>query len=352
MRIGRVRPLKRRPHFSVVVPCYNYGRYLEECVASIVNQPDVTSKVVIIDDASTDDSFEVAQQLAETHGNVVAQRNEQNLGHIATYNRGLARVDSEYTLLLSADDLLAGNALARAGALLDANPSVGLAYGAPENFTLQPSGKTRRAHSWSIWSGEEWIEAQCRRGLSIIYSPEAVVRTSVLHAAGYYDPSFPHTADLDLWLRIAARSAVGRVNGPVQAYRRIHGAGMMTVHYDSLLVDLVERARTYEHFLTALSSTRPGASRLLPLVHRRLSLEALAWAAEHDADSPEAEVRRYVELGKSLCPTYARLAGWHEYANRHRPHVSLQEHLQGLRGRINREIGSRVRWHRWVHLGV
>src|SRR3954452_7363432 len=51
------------PSVGVVIPCYNYGRYLEGCVASVLSQPGVRVEVIIIDDASSDGSAEVARRL-------------------------------------------------------------------------------------------------------------------------------------------------------------------------------------------------------------------------------------------------------------------------------------------------
>ena len=129
MRLARPRPLATRPRVSVVVPCYRYGAYLPACVASATSQPGVEVDVLIVDDASPDDSADVARSLAAADPRVRVLVNEQNMRHIATYNEGLSLVDGEYVVLLSADDLLAPGSLARAVALMEANPSVGMTYG-------------------------------------------------------------------------------------------------------------------------------------------------------------------------------------------------------------------------------
>ena len=73
---------------DVIVPCYNYGRFLRECVESVLGQP-VDVRVLIIDDASTDDTPEVAAALAAEDARVEFRRHAVNRGHIATYNEGL-----------------------------------------------------------------------------------------------------------------------------------------------------------------------------------------------------------------------------------------------------------------------
>lgn len=95
MWVKRPLPLRRRAHFWVVVPCYKYGHYLQESVDSIVNQPEVTSTVASSMTRLPTTAFRSPSNW-ERHLNVQALRNEQNSGHIATYNRGLTDADSDY----------------------------------------------------------------------------------------------------------------------------------------------------------------------------------------------------------------------------------------------------------------
>src|SRR5437660_6584650 len=73
------------PRVTVVVPCYNYGRYLPQCLASALDQPGVDVDVVLVDDASTDGSGDVAEELAAADSRITLVRHAVNAGHIATY---------------------------------------------------------------------------------------------------------------------------------------------------------------------------------------------------------------------------------------------------------------------------
>lgn len=259
------------PTVSVIVPCYNYGHFLTGCIESILSQEGVEVDVLIIDDASPDGSGEVANALAERDSRIAVIRHEVNCGHIATYNEGLSQIKGDYVVLLSADDLLTEGALARATAVMEAHPSVGLVYGHPLVFSgVDVPKPTLHVRGWSVWSGSEWIAAQCRRGLSCIYSPEAVVRTCVQKAVGGYSAELPHTCDLEMWLRIAAVSDVARVNGPDQALRRVHGASMMQTGFAALQDDLRERQRAYERFFAGPGKDLSNAEHCLRIVRIRL----------------------------------------------------------------------------------
>jgi glycosyltransferase involved in cell wall biosynthesis len=74
---------------DVLVPCYNYGRFLRDCVSSVLSQEDHGLRVLVIDDASTDDSLEVAHRLALEDSRAEVLPHRTNRGHIATYNEGI-----------------------------------------------------------------------------------------------------------------------------------------------------------------------------------------------------------------------------------------------------------------------
>lgn len=342
------------PTVSVIVPCYNYGHFLPGCIDSILSQQGVEVDVLIIDDASPDGSGEVASALAERDPRITTIRHDVNCGHIATYNEGLRQIKGDYVVLLSADDLLTEGALARATDLMDAYPSVGLVYGHPLNFP-EPDVPTPILHvrSWSVWSGHKWIAAQCRRGLSCIYSPEVVVRTRVQAAVGGYTAELPHTADLEMWLRIAAVSDVARVNGPDQALRRIHNASMMQSKYSDLQDDLRERLCAYERFFTGPGKNLSNGWHCLATVRARLAEEAIGAACGTlitEGDGTNVDV--WVRLAEEIAGPLESIRGWQEFRLLRLRDMSLLDRLLLHGYAFRRDIENRIRWHRWRWCGV
>lgn len=159
---------------DVIVPCYGYGHFLEECVDSVLAQEGVVVRVLILDDASPDRTAEVAAGLAAGDGRVAFRRHAANRGHIATYNEGLAWASSEYTLLLDADDVLTPGALLRAARLMDDHPEVGMCYGRAR-ITRDPGKEPFDAApdtaAWRVVAGPEWIEGFCAKGLNPVFQP-------------------------------------------------------------------------------------------------------------------------------------------------------------------------------------
>lgn len=344
----------RKPHVEVVVPCYNYGHFLADAVASIKSQPGVSTQVHIIDDASPDGSVDVAYRLAEQYDGVRVTHHQVNKGHIATYNEGLSQADSDYVVLLSADDMLAPGALQRATKIMEAKPEVGLVYGHPQTFEHEPNLGAASADRTQIWTGKNWIRAQFRRNMSIIYSPEAVVRTAVQHQVGYYRTDLPHSGDLEMWLRIASTADVGRVSGPDQAFRRVHGESMMNKgRFAGVSVDLQERRKAYDTYLKSFEGPEKERQALESVLRRTMSLEGLHWATATRLaarDDALEEIRQVLQFVESINPQFRKTNAWKEYAKAAGQQQGASA-MRALLGRAQREIRDKVRWHRWERFG-
>lgn len=331
MRMHRPTPFVGAPRVSVVIPCYRYGVYLPAAVASALDQADLDVDVLIVDDASPDDSAKVAEELASADPRVDVLVHEENAGHIRTYNDGLAKATGDYLVLLSADDLLPRNSLTRAVALMEAQPSVGMVYGWPQNFEDVAPPASTAMETWTVWDGEAWLRAVVRRGDNPIMSPEVVMRRSAWEAAGPFDPRLPHSADLALWLAAAAFADVGRVNGPPQAYYRVHGSNMHLTTYAGWQVDLQERLRTFEIALAEGDARPADAERLLSRARRSLAAEALrrAETAPPEVRDPLVELARTIAGDVSLSPR-----------------ASVPRWLA-----LHRRARASLAWHRWRRLG-
>src|SRR4029077_15915860 len=108
------------PTVSFIVPCYHEGALLADCVRSILSQSYQDFEVLIMDDCSNRETFEVARSFRDAR--VMHVRNEQNLGHLANYNKGIGLARGRYLWLINADDFLSRSyVLERFVALMDAH---------------------------------------------------------------------------------------------------------------------------------------------------------------------------------------------------------------------------------------
>jgi glycosyltransferase involved in cell wall biosynthesis len=344
---------------SVVVPCYKYGHYLEESVGSALHGNDgVDVRVLIIDDASPDDSAERARELAATDPRIQVAVHPENRGHIATYNEGLLDwADGDYCVLLSADDRLVPGALARAAALLDAHPEVGFCYGHPLRFqhgTALPAARTEGA-GWTVWDGGWWLRRRFAAGQGCITSPEVVVRTKLQREVGGYDPGLPHSGDIEMWMRLAAHADVGYLRGVDQAYYRVHGANMSSVRFGGSMDDLSQRLAAYEAVLEGCRDRLVDRDGLDELVHRAIARQALRRAARaYDRGrTATVPVDDLVTFAAACWPEYRTLPEYRGLAVRRRIGPRTMPYLQPLvlsaavhRGR------EKLWWRKWRRTGV
>jgi glycosyltransferase involved in cell wall biosynthesis len=288
-----------------VVPCYGYGRYLRECVDSVLSQ-DVEVSVLVIDDASPDDTQAVAWCLAAEDERVVYRRHVENRGHISTYNEGLDWARGTYTLLLSADDVLAPGALRRARDVLDGHPDVVMVHGQGVPFgETVPSPRPRARTDVWVQPGDEFLRQCCDHIANLISTPTVVVRTSVQHEVGGYRPELPHTGDLEMWLRLAARGRVAKISGSAQAYQRFHGRNMSSAFCQPLLADERQLRAAYDTFFDRCAASLPGRDELKRLCARRL--------AETGIRRGYRMLRRLRTADALTCLRFA-VAAWHDRA--------------------------------------
>ncbi len=346
----------RRPSVSVVIPCYRYGHYLTDSVGSVLGQEGVDVRVLVIDDGSPDDSADAARRLAAEDDRIEVHVHAVNKGQIATYNEGLIEwADGDYSVLLSADDMLAPGALARATAVLEERPDIGFVYGRAVNWTdgrPRPPARTVPTGT-TVWSGQEWLRIVCGLGHSVVSSPEVVVRTSLQQQIGGYRPELPHTGDLEMWMRFAAHADVAYIRGVDQAYYRIHSAQMTNERLT--LIDLQQRRAAFDAVFTAHGDRIADADSLWRRAGRQMAKEAL-WGAcrtyERGRDNgvPETDL---VDFARATYPGATRLPEYWGLLWRRKAGPRAARYLQPLMiSAVHRRVRKELWWRRWERQGV
>lgn len=249
---------------SVVIPCYNYADYLRQAVSSALDQDGVNVDVIIVDDASTDDSARVARGLAAMDSRVQVLTHEHNRGAVCTYNTGLERITGEFTVRLDADDMLTPGSLLRSTTVARHFPTVGLVYGHPVHFIEARDSKVVQSgwgrpvviepgtrppfrpvpRRWTIWPGRDWLAERCQTGLNVITSPEVLMRSSIVKSTGGQLP-LPHTHDMEMWMRIANYSDIAFIEGADQAWHREHDRSLSGA-IPSVRAQLVEQQAAFD----------------------------------------------------------------------------------------------------------
>jgi len=300
---------------DIVIPCYNYGRYLSYCVHSVLSQRDVQVRVLIIDDNSSDDTPIVGAKLAAEESRVTFIRHVVNQGLIKTANEGIMDwTAARYALLLSADDALTQGSLIRATEIMEAHPEVGFVYGMAEVIDEEaaPVKPEISGSSSRVISGAEFLQHSYRYGNSVP-SPTAVVRLGFQKQLGGYNPGFPHTSDMEMWMRFATRSSIGVVSA-VQAYYRWHPRNMTRLYIGGPISDRRERLRTYTHISKTWAGEMPVVEGWLAGARQRFADEAY-WLAglameAGDLESMRACLAFAAENNFALWPMRSRWSFW------------------------------------------
>lgn len=221
-----------QPLISVVIPNYNYGRYLGGAIESVLAQSYPTTEVVVVDDGSTDQSREV---LRRYEGRIRWVRQER-LGVSAARNRGAQESRGELIAFLDADDAWSPQKLERQVSRLLADPDLGLVHCG--EVVTDASGAVLAVR---VEGGEGWVAHELLRYQRVVVvapGSTALVPRRVFEAIGGFDPRLSTFADWDFSYRIASRYRIGFVpEAMVQV--RSHGGSMQrnvcVMEHDMLL---------------------------------------------------------------------------------------------------------------------
>src|SRR5689334_17614281 len=109
---------------SVVIPTYNYGRFLAEAIESALSQTRPPGEIIVVDDGSTDDTASIVKGF-DAHVKYIKQ---ENAGVCAARNRGVNESTGELIAFLDADDRFEPTAIEKQAAIFESEPEVGLVY--------------------------------------------------------------------------------------------------------------------------------------------------------------------------------------------------------------------------------
>ena len=345
------------PTVSVVIPCYNYGRYLRGCVDSVLGQAGVHTQILIIDDTSQDDSADVGRALAEEHPNVTFRHHEINKGHIATYNEGLLDwADGEYVTLLSADDMLTAGALGRAVALMEEHPRVGMVYGRELDMVddQPPPPVASRARGVIVTAGGVWLARRCREAVNVVPTPGTVLRTTVQKQVGGYDATLPHAGDFEMWLRVAAVADIGYIRGVPQGLYRIHSASMSQEVYRHRLADVEQRKLVFDAVFDTYAAEAAKAGIDPTRTYAALASEPLWLAARayETGRTAEVPVQECEDTAREIYPAIESLGAFRALSRRRRLGQDLCRRTQIFIGTAGvRWARNRLWWWRWQQFG-
>jgi glycosyltransferase involved in cell wall biosynthesis len=201
------------PLVSVIIPTYNRAALVREAVASVTAQTCRDFEIVVVDDASTDDT---AEALA-SRDDIRVLRHACRGGVAAARNRGAAAARGEWLAFLDSDDLWLPEKLARQMAYLKDRP--GLLWCQTDEAWVRNGVRVNKPESHRKVAGRIFLPSLER----CMVSPSAVIlHRRLLADHGGFDEDLPAAEDYDLWLRLTWRFEVGLVDEPLIIKRGGH----------------------------------------------------------------------------------------------------------------------------------
>jgi glycosyltransferase involved in cell wall biosynthesis len=196
---------------SVVIPCYNQGRFLKEAIESVLAQTYSRFEVIVVDDGSTDDTAEVAARFDGTRC-----LHQCNLGLAAARNAGLHASTGDFVVFLDADDRLLPDAIQDQLNCLENHFECAFVYGHVRLIAID--GSPLPAPHQAPVEGDHYLELLRR---NYIWTSGAVLyRRRALESVGGFNASAGGSADFELNARIARLFPICCSDGPVLEYRR------------------------------------------------------------------------------------------------------------------------------------
>ncbi|MEM8675744.1 MAG: glycosyltransferase [Cyanobacteria bacterium P01_G01_bin.67] len=182
---------------SIIIPAYNASSTINKTVNSVINQTYQNWELIIINDGSTDDTFSLINQLTDSR---IKAYDYPNSGVAEARNRGIKLARGDYIAFLDADDWWTEDKLALQIQALRDNPQAGVAY-SWTYFIHEDKGK---CFSSKAIHHQGNVLSQLLEKNFLAHGSNPLIRRQAIAQIGYFDSSFPHCADWDYYLRLAA----------------------------------------------------------------------------------------------------------------------------------------------------
>jgi glycosyltransferase involved in cell wall biosynthesis len=218
---------------SVIIPTRNRSNLLEPSLRSVLWQRNVDFETIVVDDGSTDDTPRVLRSLGDR---IRVVRHDRSQGVSAARNRGIAEARGEWVAFLDDDDLWAPDKLElQLQALRRADRR--WAYAGAVEITIDNQVLSGRPPA----SPERVVAELMSRNLVPAGASNVIVWKAWLSMPTVFDGSLYHSADWDLWIRLARRGAPACVSKPLVAYRFHPGSASLDLEGMFSETDEIER---------------------------------------------------------------------------------------------------------------
>jgi len=234
---------KKDPLVSVVMPAYNAEKYISEAIESILNQSFKDFEFIIIDDGSTDKTWEIIQNYAKKDERIVPIKNEANINVSQTRNKGIYLAKGKYIVWADSDDTSLPERIKKQVDFMEGNKEVGLCGSFMEFFGYSEKKSLRK------YSDKDEVLRKLIFRQNPVAQPACIMRTDVLKKSGNY-PNLPLSEDLFVFFKMGEISKFSNIQEVLVRYR-VHSGSLTNSRLKSMELNTIKIRKSFlksEHY--------------------------------------------------------------------------------------------------------
>lgn len=242
------------PKVSIIIPCYNQGKYVAEAINSALRQTFKDIEIVCVNDGSTDNSVEIIKSFENKCKNFIFLNNEENRGVIYSRNFAIKNCNGTYILPLDADDIIEPTYVEKAVKILDNNLNIGIVYCKAKIF-----GNYDKYWNLKPFNKSDILYENC------IFCSALFRKSDFLKIGGYNNNMKYGCEDYDLWLSFIEQGLeVFQINEILFSYRQYDETSRTTISlknkkeiWNNLIKNHINLYLNDENFLERLIFSNP-----------------------------------------------------------------------------------------------
>jgi len=196
------------------MPAYNAEKYIAEAIESILSQTYQNLELIIIDDCSTDNTWELIRKFRNKDKRIQVFQNNENLYIAENRNKLLTKSQGKYIVWQDADDVSLPDRIEKQVQLLESDRSIGIVGGYLLFYQDKKFTSTRKYDQ-----NDKELRSKIFR-YSPVAQPAAMIRKECFDKVGLYNPKYPPAEDIDMSFRIGNYYKFANVSQPVIMYRQ------------------------------------------------------------------------------------------------------------------------------------
>lgn len=198
---------------SVITPAYNAEKYIGAAIDSILTQTFSEFEFIIIDDCSTDKTWDIICQYAAKDSRIIAVKNEKNLGIAGNRNKGVSLAQGKYIVWQDADDISLSIRVEKQYQFLETHPEVGIVGGFLHFFDEEKENGFRKYKADDLSLRKRIFR------YSPVAQPASMIRKQCLEEVGEYNLAYPPAEDIDMSFRIGEKYQFANLQEVMIHYR-------------------------------------------------------------------------------------------------------------------------------------